>query len=790
MISPSSLPAATRVVGLALVFALVAVSCSDSDGDEGASPPTSAPADPDATDEPSDPAAVPNPISISDATVRESVERLIVTGLPADTPVVAVSGATSATGTTDEVGALVLRDLEPGSYTVSVEGNPDTVTASVVTAEDSVPDQSFYDEQVLEDGYQYIETRDGTLLAASVYLPPGDGPFVTVVEYSGYSVAKTGGSFIDELEGLGVEDPSGLCGATPIICDAPDQSGSLFAHANDFAVVAVNMRGSGCSGGSFGYFDLAQRLDGYDIIETVAAQDWVKNGQVGMVGLSWPGISQLFVAAEQPPGLAAIAPFSVFDDVARDVVAPGGVPNRGFAGEYSDDQDSATAPYGQGWEQARVDAGDTTCEANQGLRGQNASLGAASSSSRYAAPELVDPLHVETFADRIEVPVFLAGAWQDGQISSGGMDLADEFVNSPFVKVAVSNGSHADPWALETLVLWKDFLDIYVGGERRPIPPVIAGFFPTLLDDGLFKTLAPLPARPPIEGTPAEQQAAFEAEPRVTYFFERGGGADTPGAPIARHTHVSDEWLAATDETTTFHLGADGALTDAVPTDADGSTSFTLDPDLADLTTLPGDDNPTTSALFEAFPAYEWLPEPDGSAAVFVSEPLTDDVVWLGEAAANLWIRSNTELADVSVTVSEVRPDGSEMYIQSGYLRTEMRAPGPDASSTDPDLQAFEADAAPLPLDEWVEVSIPVQLTGHIFRAGSSLRLSFHTPGGDRPTWRFIIDPVPDGATIEIGHHADHPSSFTMATDSSVTGYPRDVPVCPGTRGQPCRAVD
>ncbi|MEM9465562.1 MAG: CocE/NonD family hydrolase [Actinomycetota bacterium] len=783
------MPRAPRIVPL-LVVGLLAVSCSDADDGSDAAPadpPTTTIADAEAADHEPEPDTTvdPDAPSIDDGDVRESVERLILSGYPPNTPIEATTdGEATITTSTDARGNLVVRDVPAGTWDLSIVGHPDTRTVTVLAAEDSVPDQAFYDRQTLEEGYQYIEMRDGTLLAANVFLPPGDGPFVTVVEYSGYSPARPGNDFVDAVNALGV-DAEALCVSTPVICNAPDQSGSLFAYATDFAVVAVNMRGTGCSGGTFGYFDLAQRLDGYDIIETVAAQDWVKNDQVGMVGLSWPGISQLFVAAEQPPSLAAITPFSVTDDMVRDVIAPGGIPNLGFAGSYGDGLRSSAAPYGQGWEQGMVDAGDTICEDHQETRSDGTD-GRLSELDGYYVPEIADPFRAEAFADRIDVPVLLAGAWQDGQIGSGGLDLADEFDNAPFVKVVASNGSHADPWALETLVIWKDFLDIYVGGEQRPMPPLIAGFFPSLLDDALFKAVAPLPGRPIITGTPEEQRAAFEAEPRITYHFERGGQADNPGAPIARFTHTTDTWLSANDETTTLHLGSDGALTTAPTVDTDAATGFSLDASLALIDLLPEIDNPTTSVLFEAAPPYEWNPEPAGSAAVFTSAPLDDDIVWLGPAAANLWIRSTTPAADLSVTVSEIRPDGSEMYVQSGFLRAELRAPGPDASIVDPDQQLLEADAAPLPVGEWVEASIPIQLTGHVFRAGSRIRVSFHSPGGDRPIWTFDVAEVPDGAAVEIGHDVDRPSSITFATDAGVTGYPADVPVC-GTRGQPCR---
>ena len=51
----------------------------------------------------------------------------------------------------------------------------------------------------------------------------------------------------------------------------------------------------------------SRALDGYDAIETVAAQPW-STGRVGMVGISFAGISQLFVARTQPPHLDAITP--------------------------------------------------------------------------------------------------------------------------------------------------------------------------------------------------------------------------------------------------------------------------------------------------------------------------------------------------------------------------------------------------------------------------------------------------------------------------------------------------
>ena len=88
----------------------------------------------------------------------------------------------------------------------------------------------------------------------------GPAPWPTVVEYSGYGPSNP-------------DDP---------------QPGTLLANLLGFAVVGVNMRGTGCSGGVFDVFSPAQAADGYDVVETVARQPWVLHGRPGMVGPQLP----------------------------------------------------------------------------------------------------------------------------------------------------------------------------------------------------------------------------------------------------------------------------------------------------------------------------------------------------------------------------------------------------------------------------------------------------------------------------------------------------------------------
>ena len=75
------------------------------------------------------------------------------------------------------------------------------------------------------------------------------------------------------------------------------------------------MRGTGCSGGAFEFFEDLQNTDGYDIVEAVHQQEW--SAKVGMIGLSYPAIATLFTAQTQPPNLSGIFPNSVISDTAE-----------------------------------------------------------------------------------------------------------------------------------------------------------------------------------------------------------------------------------------------------------------------------------------------------------------------------------------------------------------------------------------------------------------------------------------------------------------------------------------
>ena len=253
-------------------------------------------------------------------------------------------------------------------------------------------------------GYGYLTTRDGTKLAIDVRLPrPATGPVPDA----------------DRVLGLRLRRPG----------RRRERRSRRSRNLLGFAVVDVNMRGTGCSGGAFDYFEPLQGLDGYDVIETVARQPWVLHHKVGMMGISYGGISQLFVGATQPPHLAAITPLSVIDNTADDALSRrhpqhrlravvGQGPRARRAAGVADRRPGVGAT-------SASSGGDTDCKANQALHAEAVDLLAKIDANHYYVPKVADPLAPVTFVHKINVPVFLACQWTDEQTGGHCPTLAD-----------------------------------------------------------------------------------------------------------------------------------------------------------------------------------------------------------------------------------------------------------------------------------------------------------------------------------------------------------------------------
>ncbi len=127
-----------------------------------------------------------------------------------------------------------------------------------------------------------------------------------------------------------------------------------------------------------------------------------------------------------------------------------------------------TAPEGQQWAADRIAGGDEECAANQRLRLQNPDLVAEIHDNPFYTAELGDPLAPRTFVDRIDVPVFLAGAWQDEQTGGRFATMLDRFHGTEHFYASLVNGLHTESIGSTAIFArFVEFLDLYVA-ERVP----------------------------------------------------------------------------------------------------------------------------------------------------------------------------------------------------------------------------------------------------------------------------------------------------------------------------------
>lgn len=96
---------------------------------------------------------------------------------------------------------------------------------------------------------------------------------------------------------------------------------------NGYVVVAVDIRGTGESGGVFqGPLSSREVHDGAEFVEWLAIQEFC-TGKVGLASGSYPGAIQFLIAAQKPKGLVCIAPGYAPIDFFRDWTHRGGIPS-------------------------------------------------------------------------------------------------------------------------------------------------------------------------------------------------------------------------------------------------------------------------------------------------------------------------------------------------------------------------------------------------------------------------------------------------------------------------------
>jgi uncharacterized protein len=499
--------------------------------------------------------------------------------------------------------------------------------------------------------------------------------------------------------------------------------------ARGFAVVGVSVRGTACSSGVFDFFEPGWVGDMRAALDFAGTQPW-SSGKVGMVGISSSGLLQFFAAAGGSPHLAAIAPAGTITDLYRDGSYPGGIQNTAFAGLFTAAQ---KLPAANSLATAVAD-GDTAC-AEHFTQGQVAGAPFAPSKLQAEHP-WVDEFNAqrspERYFDAIRVPTLLQQTWQDEQVGARGFNGFERLfrANRRRTWLVASNGNHSfaelpSPQFRNQVVR---FLERYVAGIRN----------------------------------------GWKRTPRVQLWFD----SDTTGAP--GFTYNTRTWPVA-GTPIALYLHGDGTMSSDADAGAAAPRSYRY----------PGEASSVNNELDGVSAGWTPEPAPDGRL-VYTTRALGRDLAVAGPASLDLWLGSTATDTDLQATLAEVRPDGREVYVQRGWLRTSHRKLDRRASTVTRPLQThLQADAEPLTPGVPTPMRLEVFPFAHMFRKGSAIRISIEAPTGLTGLWGFSFNQSP--ATNTVYADAEHPSRLVLKVIPKLkAGVP--LPACDTVRSQPCRS--
>jgi putative CocE/NonD family hydrolase len=556
----------------------------------------------------------------------------------------------------------------------------------------------------------YVRMADGVRLRWTLLRPSDRGRYPVAVNYAPY-----------------------MAGSDPVA----ESLNTARLLAAGYAVLGVNTRGSGCSGGTLDLFTEQHAEDGARTVDWAAEQPW-STGKVGMFGLSAPGIYQYGVAAKAKH-LAAIAPFSPAIDIYRDAGYPGGVPEIGYAAAWAYGLQPRTSVQAGA---AGVAQGDLACAAPNAMHGVD--LGRTRLVGELYSHQWDDGSYTQRDPQRylhdVHMPVLACLAWQDDAVGSRSLYQLNE-LNAATTWSVLMNGYHgacdADVVSSYLVRFFDHFLKGRSNGYERS-PHV------TVLHDAHADAA---------EGLEIAAGTSYAAHPAWTTSF-----VSWP-VPV-------EPWAVS--------LRSGGRLDVAPARQGEPADAY-----LSPLPSSLNEDGYTGQSNLG------WkVPDVPGGSLSYTTSALARDLEVFGPSSVDLWLASTGPDTDLQVTLSEVRPDGQEVYVQRGWLRASHRRLDPARTTALRPFQTHQAaDARPLFAGLPTKVRIEVNPVDYVFRAGSHLRLTIDTPLSSG-LWVFAPNLTP--VVNRVLHDPAHPSMLVLGRlpggRARVAAQPCDTLI-----NQPCR---
>lgn len=552
---------------------------------------------------------------------------------------------------------------------------------------------------------QYLTMRDGVRLAVDVIRPAVDGkavegPLPCVWTHHRYhrAVVREGKiySIVDRNRDLRLLVKYG------------------------YVIAAVDVRGGGASYGRYiKVFSEEETQDAYEITEWLAAQPWC-DGNIGMYGGSYLGITQLMAASQAPPHLKAIFPKVAAFDLFM-LVGEGGIYREGFINIWGSltrqlDIEVPAAPVDEDTEGVMLkeamaqhkDNWDVISEARK-IKFRDDPLWG----NEYAAN--TPSSYIEAI-NQSGIPVYIWGGWLDIY----ARDAFQLFVNLKTPKkLTVGAWPHGN---------WKEAINEERGRLLRIEQLRWFDYWLKGIDNGIME------------------------EPPINYAVLHN--------PEKWSWHQASEWPQPESEARPYYFSDgksgsvesvnDGILSVEAPAEGEGYDTYVVD-----YTTTTGEATRWHSGAGMEM-NYPDLTENDSKGLTFTTLPLDEEVTVIGHPVVTLYVTSDASDGDFYAYLEEVDSQGYSHYITEGMLRASCRA------VTDPPYDNLGLpfhlvsmnDIRNLSADKPAELIFDLHPVSNVFEGGHRIRLTV-TCADKGNTELYKMEPTP---TIKLYRSKEYPS--------------------------------
>lgn len=560
-----------------------------------------------------------------------------------------------------------------------------------------------------------IPLQNGSYVYADVFRPDKDGQFPVVMNCGVYGRAFHHHSICDDADFEAHEEKEERYfqgNSDGLIFENHETVNTADWVPHDYVVMRVDGPGTGKSPGKLAPWGFTTAEAFRDAIDWAGEQPW-SNGNVGLWGMSYYAMTQQAAASLQPSHLKAMISIGTDVDLYEEVVYTGGILNEEFF------------PF---WFKAGVLS--AVCGEPDSVDFMGIARAAPFKDSNV--PAIFGP-RSEVFMNPdmsgVKVPLWtIACTTHPAHFHQLGSSEAYLVTNTTEKKIDFWEDWFTRSYSATAVADHRAFFDHWLKG----------------IDNGIM-------ARPPV-------RLDIRAGDGCSYLQEE------------------DEWPIARTNYVKWHLDASPSAWKGDEWRSDFLRLSTVEPDEerhADYSAKIPLENRTAPSLLPIAPPSALLAWKTGLS--FISDPVTEDMVFAGYSKAKLWVSSTSEDMDIFVSLRIFDEQDREVDyagpgtmgmptthypLAKGWLKVSHRKPD-EARSTHYTIKHthLKADYAPLENGEVVPVEIEIIPNTALIRKGHRIRLDIQPFDGFHHGARHAYDPsYHDNARNVVYTGPDHQS--------------------------------